>query len=151
MNSFLSRFSLCAALAATSLLPLQAQLRVPEPVPAYADQPISLPADNPMQSLADQLEVAAFEQRTALAAALPEAERAVDGRIAELRSRGLVLADEAETNLAAVRTQATDIFRYLSFASAETWESSRHNAALIVRKIQRALDDLARTAAQPRP
>lgn len=142
----ISRSSLRALLVLGALSPLAAQLAVPEPPPANVDQPITLAADAPLASLDTQLGTAAFDQRGNFAKAFDEADQLVNGKIAELRSRGLTFADEASANLEAARESARSAFRDLSLTTEETWATARSNALQALRKIQDALKDLEKSA-----
>lgn len=139
----ISRFILPALLA---LSPLAAQLAVPEPPPANIDQPIVVATDAPLVSLDAQLGTAAFDQRGAFAKAFDEANVLVDAKVAELRTRGLVFADEATANLEAARESARSAFRDLSLTTEETWQTARSNALQALRKIQDSLADLEKSA-----
>jgi hypothetical protein len=142
----ISRSSLLALLTLGALVSLPAQLAVPEPPPANVDQPIIVSSQAPLASLDAQLGVAAFDQRGSFATAYDEANRLVDGKVAELRSRGLIFADEASTNLEAARENAREKFRDLSLTTEETWQTARTNALQALRKIQDSLKDLEKSA-----
>jgi hypothetical protein len=145
-----SLFPLLVLSSGLACLPAAAQMTVPEPTPANVDQPIRLDAAAPLDSLENQLESAAFDQRGAFATAFDDANRAIDERAAALRADGLLPADEAESNLASARDEARQAFRDLSLTTSETWASARHNAVIALRKIRGALEVLQRTATQPR-
>lgn len=142
----ISRPSSVALLILGALSPLAGQLAVPEPPPLTADQPVVVSSDAPLASLDAQLGVAAFDQRGAFASAYDEANRLVDTKVAELRARGLTLAEEASLNLEAARENARQVFRDLSLTTEETWQNARHNALQALRKIQESLRDLEKSA-----
>lgn len=133
------------ALALLALSPLVAQLAVPEPPPANVDQPIVVSPNAPLASLDAQLGTAAFDQRGAFAKAFDDANALVDTKVAELRSRGLVFADEASANLESARESARNAFRDLSLTTEETWQTARSNALQSLRRIQDALNDLEKS------
>jgi hypothetical protein len=142
----ISPTSLRALLLLGALSPLAAQLIVPEPPPANVDQPIAVSPDAPLASLDQQLGTAVFDQRGAFATAFDEANRLVEVKVAELRSRGLVFADEAVINLEAARDSARGAFRDLSLTTEETWQTARSNALQSLRRIQDSLQDLEKSA-----
>lgn len=146
MNMNISRPCFLAILTLGALSPLAAQLAVPEPPPLNADQPIAVSSDAPLASLDAQLGIAGFDQRGAFATAYDEANRLVDAKVAELRARGLVFAEEASLNLEASRENARQVFRDLSLTTEETWQNARHNALQALRKIQESLRDLEKSA-----
>lgn len=141
--------SILALAAAGALVRLSAQLAVPEPPPANADQPLVVNTATPLASLEAQLGPAAFDQRGAFATAYDEANRLVDVQVAQLRSRGLIFADEAMANLTVAREDAKQVFRDLSLTTSESWQNARHNAMSALRKIQDALQDLEKSATRP--
>ena len=145
-----SRFPLFASLAASGLVTMLAQLAVPEPPSPNADQPLILNSASPLNSLETQLVWADFDQRGAFATAFDDANRSVDLQFAELRSRGLIFADEATANLATARDEAKQVFRDLSLTTKESWGNARHNAVVSLRKVRDALADLERSAGRPR-
>jgi hypothetical protein len=147
MNSLVP---LSLALLSLGTLPVLAQLAVPEPAPANADLPIRLDNAAPLDSLENQLASASFDQRGALATAFDAAVLAVDERVAEFRSQGLELADEALANLATARDDARQAFRDLSLTTEETWQTARHNGVLALRKIRGSIQVLRQTASVPR-
>jgi hypothetical protein len=142
----ISRSLLPALLTVGALGSLPAQLAVPEPPPANVDQPVIVSPEAPLVSLDAQLGTAAFDQRGNFAKAFDEANALVDTKVAELRSRGLVFADEATTNLEAARESARAAFRDLSLTTEETWATARSNALQALRKIQDSLADLEKSA-----
>jgi hypothetical protein len=135
-----------SVLALIALAPLAAQLAVPEPPPANVEQPIVLNNAAPLASLDTQLGTAVFDQRGNFAKAFDEANALVEGKVAELRSRGLVFADEATANLEAARESARSAFRDLSLTTEETWATARSNALQALRKIQDSLQDHEKSA-----
>jgi hypothetical protein len=141
--------SLLALAVTGALSPLAAQLAVPEPPPPNADQPPVVNTEAPLASLDSQLGTAVYDQRGAYASAFDEANRLVDVQVARLRTRGLVFAPEAVTNLATAREDARQVFRDLSLTTEETWATARHNATGALRRIQDALTDLEKTATRP--
>ncbi len=143
------RLALIVLLATLSNSMLPAQLAVPEPPPANAGQPPVVSIEAPLASLESQLGTAQFDQRGAFATAYDEANRLVDIQVAELRSRGLIFAEEATSNLTVAREETKQVFRDLSLTTSESWQSARHNAMLAVRKIQDALKDLEKSATKP--
>jgi hypothetical protein len=141
--------SLLVLAAAGTFATLSAQLAVPPAPPANAEQPPVINTDAPLTSLETQLGSAIFDQRGAFASAYDEVNRLVDGQVAQLRSRGLVFAEEATANLTVAREQAKQVFRDLSLTTEESWTNARHNAMSALRKIQDALKDLEKTATVP--
>lgn len=127
-----------------------AQAPIPEPQPPnVASQPVLLSQSAPLMSLEQQVSTAAFDQRGAFAAAFDQANAAVDAKVAELRARGLVFADEAETNLVDARDQGRQAFRDLSLTTNETWQTARDNAVIAMRRLRAALENLERYATLP--
>jgi hypothetical protein len=128
-----------------------AQAPIPEPElpPGLADQPVVLNQTAPLASLETQVRSAGFDQRGAYATAFDEVNRAVETKVSELRSRGLIFADEAETNLAVAREQGRQTFRDLSLTTEETWQTARDNAVSAMRRLRGALEDLEETATLP--
>ncbi len=137
---------LLVLLSAGGLSTAFSQAAIPEPELPNVDQPVVLTGADPLASLEEQLNSGPFDRRGAFATAFDEAERTVDARLSEMRARGLVFADEAESNLTLARDGSRQAFRDLSLTTNETWQSARHNAVLALRKLRGSLGALERTA-----
>ena len=127
-------------------LSAQSWTPVREPDKSPGELRVLLDPASPLESLERQLVNATYDQRGQLAAAFDTASLSVRSRIAELRAQGLDLDDAAENNLEEARSFGGQIFRDLSLSTEETWQTSRHNALMALRKIRGSLDTLQRTA-----
>ena len=134
------------AVLALGSLSAQSWTPVPEPEKTPGDLRIVIDPAAPLDSLERQLVDASYEQRSDLATAFDLANRSVRQQVAEMNARGLSLSSAASDNLEEARDFGRQAFRDLSLSTEETWQTSRHNALMALRKIRGSLSTLQRTA-----
>lgn len=118
---------------------------VPENTRPQTELRVQVDPAAPLDSLERQLVSAPFDQRGALATAFDSVNRSVEGEIASLNSQMGSLNTAASGNLTEARSFGTQAFRDLSLSTEETWQTSRHNALMALRKIRNSLETLKRT------
>ncbi len=129
-----------------SSLSAQSWTPLPEPEKTQDELRIVIDSESPLDSLEKQLVDASYEQRSDLATAFDQANRSVGHRIAEFNAQGLNLSGAAADNISEARDFGRQAFRDLSLSTEETWQTSRHNALMALRKIRSSLNAAQRTA-----
>lgn len=127
--------------APPSVARTQAEPAVPTPPPT---EPPAIPVtvSDPCAEMKSALASATFEQHTGLADVQQRMDREIDAQVAVKKAAGADVSQAADEKLDTACEDFAEKVRMLSVASAETWDSAKHNAELSLQNVSDAFSQV---------
>jgi hypothetical protein len=119
------------------------QVAPAEPVPPPAAPPaITVTVSDPCAEMKSALASATFEQHTGLADVQARMDREIDTQVAAKKAAGADVSQAAGEKLDTACEDFAEKVRMLSVASAETWDSAKHNTELSLQNVSDAYNQV---------
>jgi len=115
---------------------------VPMPPPSAEPPAVAVTVTDPCTEMKAALASATFDQHTGLADVQQRMDREIDTQVAAKKASGADVSQAADEKLDTACEDFAEKVRMLSVATAETWDSAKHDAEVSLQKVSDAFTQL---------